>query len=118
MEEVEISEPIIQSSNQIISNANEEGDKENMISKENFQSADQNEMTSRSLPDRVNFKNDTQLQNKETDHEIDPEEIQNSYLKLISGTTLGEEQNSDEGYALDPCEQAESSEEEEDSSEV
>lgn len=55
-------------------------------------------------------------QNVEATYDIDRGEIQSNYLKLISGTNLEEEQNSNYVYDLKHGQQSDSSEEEEESS--
>lgn len=42
-----------------------------------------------------------QPQNIEATHNIDADEVQNNYLKLISGTTLAEDPNSEDEFSLE-----------------
>lgn len=52
--------------------------------------------------EETNNQTKTQVHNTENTYEIDHEEVQNNYLKLISGTSLEEEHNIEYEYELDP----------------
>lgn len=91
------------------------GTKEVLTQKENEQDSDQEVIFQRI--ENVDSQNIECIRDREVVHAIDPGDMHNNYLKLISGTSLEDGQNVDDDFEFKPGDQSDSPGEEGNSSE-
>lgn len=85
-----------------------QGNSEALVQKQQDQIAPQAQTFLLTTPVEVNNQIEPQAQEKAINHNVNPEEVQHNYLKIISDTTLDEEKQNETGYHLKPGEKSDS----------